>query len=262
MSVVSDWRVSSVLAAERGWSILRRDAVSMLASIPNASVDMISTDPAYESLEKHRAAGGTTGRLIRSEQSSNDWFPIFHNHRFPELLAHMYRVLKRDRHAYIMCDDDTSDVLKPMAKAAGFRVWSRLAAVYGDDVEPEPGSERLLWDKKVIGMGYHWRSRHEFILFLEKGKRRLNNLGWPNVIECKRVMRRGAYPTEKPEELYERLLLNSTQPGELILDPFCGSGSGGAAAIRQGRIWIGSDISPEAMRRSAERCMEAERCRE
>jgi len=45
----------------------------------------------------------------------------------------------------------------------------------------------IVWDKVSIGMGYHYRSRREFILFFEKIKRKLNNLGVPDVLEYKRV---------------------------------------------------------------------------
>jgi len=235
MSVV-DFNVAMDVVSRDGFAVLRRDAVDMLSAMPSQSVDLVATDPAYESLEKHRASGTTT-RLAHSKMSSNDWFPIFTNERFPELLVQMYRVLRRDRHVYILCDDETSDIVKPMAKAAGFRVW-----------------DRLIWDKKTIGMGYHWRKRTEFILFLEKGKRRLNELGWPNVIECKRLQGKDLYPTEKPAEEFERLILNSTQPGELVLDPFAGSGASGEGVLASGRLWMGFDVVEEAVARSRARC--------
>ena len=52
------------------------DAVSWLRGLPEESVDLLVTDPAYESLEKHRAVGTTT-RLKHSKSSSNDWFRVF-----------------------------------------------------------------------------------------------------------------------------------------------------------------------------------------
>ena len=52
------------------------DAVQWLQSLPDASVDLVITDPPYESLEKYRAIGTTT-RLSHSKASSNDWFKIF-----------------------------------------------------------------------------------------------------------------------------------------------------------------------------------------
>ena len=54
------------------------DAVEWLRELADASVDLIVTDPPYESLEKHRAVGTTT-RLKHSKASSNDWFDIFPN---------------------------------------------------------------------------------------------------------------------------------------------------------------------------------------
>lgn len=251
--MIDDWSMVSSALAIRGWAAVRRDAIDMLSCLPDESVDLYATDPAYESLEKHRAKGGTTGRLIHSQRSSNDWFPIFHNDRFPELLFHMYRTLRRNRHAYIVCDDTTSDVIKPMAKDAGFRIWSRLYTKYDDQFEGEPGCDRLIWDKLDIGMGYHWRSRYETIMFLEKGKRKLNHLGWPNVIECKRLRDKNAYPTEKPPELFERLVLNSSHEGELVVDPFCGAAPSGEASRRTGRLWFGIDVVPRALRLTGER---------
>lgn len=233
---VADWNVIRGALVHSGHAVVRRDAVDLLAAMPSECVDCHALDPAYESLEKHRKAGGTTGRLMHSKMSSNNWFPIFHNERFPALLAQLYRTLRRDRHTYIMCDDETSDVLKPMARAAGFTVW-----------------DRLVWDKKSIGMGYHWRKQTEFILFLEKGKRRLNQLGWSNIIECKRIQGKDLYPTEKPPEVFERLILNSTQPGELVMDVFCGAGSCGEAALATDRLWVGNDVECDAIERSRAR---------
>ena len=60
-----------------------------------------------------------------------------------------------------------------------------------------------------IGMGYHYRARYELILFFEKGKRKLNNLGIPDIIQAPRI--RGGYPAEKPEEVADILIRQSTQ---------------------------------------------------
>ncbi len=61
------------------------------------------------------------------------------------------------------------------------------------------------------------------------------------------------YPTQKPEALLERIILASSNPGDLVLDAFCGSGTTLAVAQRHGRRWIGIDISPEAIRLAQER---------
>ena len=83
-----------------------RDAVDWLRDLSAESVDLVITDPAYESLEKHRAVGTTT-RLKHSKASSNDWFTIFPNARFGELFREIHRVLKPDTHFYLFCDQET-----------------------------------------------------------------------------------------------------------------------------------------------------------
>jgi site-specific DNA-methyltransferase (adenine-specific) len=210
-----------------------QDAVTWLRTQPTESIDLVITDPAYESLEKHRAIGTTT-RLTHSKASSNDWFTVFPNARFGELFDEVYRVLRRNSHFYLYCDAETMFVAKPEGERAGFKFW-----------------KPLVWDKKTIGMGYHYRARYEFILFFEKGKRRLNDLGVADVITAPRIHR--GYPAEKPPAVSEVLITQSTQPGDIVADPFMGSGSVGVAALTLRRRFLGTDINPEAVRVSAER---------
>jgi site-specific DNA-methyltransferase (adenine-specific) len=212
------------------------DAVSWLRGQPAESVDLLVTDPAYESLEKHRAIGTTT-RLKHSKASSNDWFRVFPNARFGELFAEVFRVLKPDTHFYLFCDAETMFVAKPEAERAGFKFW-----------------KPLVWDKKTIGMGYHYRARYEFILFFEKGKRRLNDLGVADIIVEARIHR--GYPAEKPWRVSKVLIEQSSQPGEVVADPFMGSGSVGVAALELGRTFIGSDLNPAAVRHTVDRLKE------
>src|SRR5678816_4195007 len=100
------------------FDLAAQDAVVWLRELPSESVDLVITDPAYESLEKHRAVGTTT-RLKHSKASSNDWFKIFPNARFGELFQECFRVLKRDTHFYLLCDAGTMFVAKPEAEKAG-----------------------------------------------------------------------------------------------------------------------------------------------
>src|SRR5580765_2371941 len=212
------------------------DAVEWLRAQPVESIDLIVTDPAYESLEKHRAVGTTT-RLKQSKASSNNWFTVFPNARFAELFTEAFRVLRRNTHLYLYCDAETMFVAKPEAERAGFRFW-----------------KPLVWDKKTIGMGYHYRARYEFILFFEKGKRRLADLGVADVITVPRIHR--GYPAEKPPAVSEVLIAQSSLPGEVVADPFMGSGSVGIAALRLGRKFLGNDLNPDAVRLTASRLQE------
>lgn len=219
------------------FSVSRGDAVEWLRTLDDESLDLVVTDPAYESLEKHRAVGTTT-RLKHSKASSNDWFTIFPNARFPELFGELYRVLRRDTHLYLLCDQETAFFAKPVGESAGFRFW-----------------KPIIWDKRKIGMGYHYRSRYEMILFFEKGKRRLNDLSIPDVLEVPRVHR--GYPTEKPVELVKILVAQSSDVGSVVADPFVGSGTTGLAAGQLQRPFMGNDLSAEAVEVSRRRLLEA-----
>src|SRR5262245_15270005 len=207
--------------------LVRDDAVAWLRQLPDASADLLITDPPYESLEKHRAIGTTT-RLKHSKASSNDWFTIFPNARFEELFREVHRVLAKNAHFYLFCDQETAFIAKPIAEKVGFKFW-----------------KPLVWDKVSIGMGYHYRSRYELILFFEKGKRRLNDLGVADVLTARRIAR--GYPTEKPAALSEVLIGQSSSPGDTVVDPFMGTASTGVAAARLERRFWGCDISDKAL---------------
>lgn len=209
------------------------DAVEWLRKLPDSSVDLLITDPPYESLEKHRKIGTTT-RLKQSDGSSNEWFEIFHNNRFDEFFSECYRVLKKNSHFYLMCDSETMFHAKPAGETAGFKFW-----------------KPIIWDKEAIGMGYHYRCRYECVLFFEKGKRKLASLSIPDVLRVKRVAR--GYPTEKPVELFKILIEQSSLPGELVIDPFFGSGAVLIAADGLGRNTSGNDKSVKAHQHLSER---------
>ncbi|WP_192879900.1 DNA-methyltransferase [Haemophilus haemolyticus] len=213
------------------------DAIDWLKTLDSSSVDLVITDPPYESLEKHRKIGTTT-RLKQSKSSSNQWFEIFPNKRFEELLIEIYRVLKKDSHFYLFCDQETMFVIKPIAEKIGFKFW-----------------KPIVWDKVAIGMGYHYRARYEFILFFEKGKRKLNNLSIPDILVEKRIVR--GYPTEKPINLAKVLIEQSTKENELIIDPFCGAGFVGVAAKLLNRQFYGNDTSLEAITIATDRIKRA-----
>lgn len=204
------------------------DAFDALARLDAGSVDLAIFDPPYASLERHRVhpdgrANGTTTRL-------NDWFPVIGNERLGELMQAVYRVLAKNAHCYVLVDAETMFALKPAGEAAGFKFWTPL-----------------VWKKNRLGMGYHYRSSYELIAFFEKGKRRLFDLGVPNVIEAAGVSGRARYPTEKPVALLEVLVLQSSTPGDLVLDPFMGSGSTGEAAMKHGRWFHGVDVQPRSL---------------
>lgn len=212
--------------------------------VPDNSLDAICTDPPYKSLEKHRKSGTTT-RLKKSKASSNVWFPVIEDAVLIEHAVEWLRVLKPGRHLYVFCDPETSYSIVPQMLAAGWQ-WGN----------------RLIWNKGVIGMGYHYRRKYEDILFFTKKpkgtqkKRKLRNLGMADVLDkpkYKRLKGKGVYPTEKPVPLLRDILHQSLEPGELVMDPFMGSGSCGEAALQLGCRFLGLDVMPEAVQLASDR---------
>lgn len=241
--------------------MLCTDAVAGLKGLAPASVDLVVTDPAYESLEKWRAQGTTT-RLKKSKSSSNEWFPVVPNSYFPEFFAECFRVLKKDTHIYVFCDPDTMFEIRPMMVAAGFEmrkplIWRKVNQNQQPTTCPKCGKKATcgacghpyLVTTPAMGMGYPFRSNYEVILLGLKGKRKppenrsvLDVLDAPRVKEGQGWTGKGIYPTEKPVALAEVFIQQSSEPGELVVDPFAGSGALLEAARRQGREALGFDI--------------------
>lgn len=199
------------------------DANAWLRSLPDESVDLVVTDPPYESLEADRAIGTTT-RL-------RDWFPVEGPVYLAGTMRQLYRVLRTDRHLYWFSDHRAARWAVPALEAAEFEFH-----------------KPLIWDKRRIGMGYHYRARYEMILFASKGSRPLNDRGVPDVLSV--AAPRGGYPTEKPVALLRTLVTQSTLPGELVVDPFMGSGSTGHAALDPDaapRRFMGCDVGGKAL---------------
>ena len=221
----------AVMPKSLSYKLAQGDAVEYLRGLRSNSVDCIITDPPYESLEKYRKIGTTT-RLSHSKGSSNDWFEVFPNDRFPELFAQMFRVMKKKKgsHLYLMSDQETMFIIKPMGEKAKFKFW-----------------KPIIWDMMTIGMGYHYRSRYQFILFFEKGKRNLNDWGIPDILSFRRLKGKKFRPAEKPVHLFEVLVKQSTEPGEVVCDPFMGSGAIAVAALKHNRSFIGCDIDEDAV---------------
>lgn len=207
------------------------DATTFMRALAPNSVDCIITDPAYASLEKHRAKGTTT-RLKQSKGSSSLWFPVVGNDYFFDFFRACHAALKPGGHLYFFCDPETSYVVLPEAIDADF-LWGN----------------RLIWDKLAIGMGYHYRRQYEDILFLKKhGPRRgLASMSISDVLRVRRVKSADAYPTEKPVELLKILIEQSTKADELIVDPFVGSGATAEAAVSLSRRFLGCDIEQRAV---------------
>ncbi|MBS2020771.1 MAG: site-specific DNA-methyltransferase, partial [Deltaproteobacteria bacterium] len=212
------------------------DAFELLSQLPDASVDLVITDPPYQSLELHRARGTTT-RL------TTDWFATVPDERLPELLRQVARVLKDDRHFYLFCDEVTADVIKHQQGIGAARLSNGARKCESGLVY----WKELIWAKTTLdgqkirgGTGYHYRAACERVLFFEKGKRALQDLGIPDVLMAPRAQVKG--PAVKPGAIMRTLIQQSSSAGELVIDPFCGTGVVGVQARAEGRRFLLGDL--------------------
>ena len=93
----------------------------------------------------------------------------------------------------------------------------------------------------------------EFTLFVFRGEaKQLNDCGSRQLIKCPNVIN-GVHDTQKPVELFEHYIRNSSQIDQIVLDPFMGSGTTGVAAINLGRKFIGIEKDEKQFRNAVQR---------
>ncbi|MBM4082012.1 MAG: site-specific DNA-methyltransferase [Planctomycetes bacterium] len=222
------------------------DALAWLPLVAAESVDLIVTDPPYESLRKWEGIGTTArmgmGRKGSGADDAEKFFPTIRNDQLPDLMRELWRILKWNCHAYVMCDADT---LPYFCQIAG-KGWPCEPCIHHDDGAFVPWSNMkpLVWDKMTAGMGYHYRCRYEFVVMFDKGKnRKLNDLGIPDVIQFKRVDGKDRLvPTQKPLDLFKLLIAQSSSVGEVVCDPFLGAGTAAVASKELGRRFVGCEL--------------------
>lgn len=218
--------------------IEQQDCIAFLRSLPDESVDLVITDPAYSGMNQHLRLG--RGRIIGQYADAGGkgakWFSEFHDDpgNYRMFLRECHRVLRNNRHVYIMFDT--------------FSLLSLGAVVR--EVFDVKGV--IVWDKKTIGLGHYFRRRHEFILFASKGKRPVKQRDIPDVWMFQRIHNM-AYPTQKPVELFEQMVKASTEPGFVVCDPFVGSGSSAIAALKHECSFWGCDIAEKAVQLATKR---------
>lgn len=223
-----------ICVSVKGAKVFQQDVIQFLSCLPNDSVDLIVTDPAYSGMNQHLMLG--KGRIVgqyNEKGNAGKWFSEFHDtpENYKQFLEQCKRVLKPDRHLFIMFDSYSMLSLGSMVREV-FNVKNVVT-----------------WDKVNIGMGHYFRRQTEFILFASKGKRPLTRRDIPDVWKIKRL-HRAPYPTQKPVELFEAMIASSKTSNDqnfVVCDPFTGSGSAAIAALKQGASFVGCDISSKAV---------------
>lgn len=106
----------------------------------------------------------------------------------------------------------------------------------------------VIWDKKNPGIGWRYRRQHEMVMVAH---RKGGKIAWAderikqgNVISLGKP-KAAHHPNEKPLELVLKFIHLHTKPGDLVIDPFCGSGTTGVACVMTGRRFIGMELEAE-----------------
>src|SRR5712671_2261598 len=232
--------------------VLVGDCVALMALLPEASVDLVFADPPH-----NRQPGG---ELLRPNHSrvdgvEEDWdrFAGFADYdRFTRAwLAEARRVLKPDGALWVIGSYHNIYRIGAILQDLGFWV---LNDIVWRKTNPMPNfrgrrftnaHETLLWCatsrearytfnyEAMKALNDELQMRSDWLIPLCGGPERLRD-----------PEGRKAHPTQKPEALLHRILLASTRPGEIVLDPFFGTGTTGAVAKRLGRRFIGIERDP------------------
>lgn len=185
------------------------------------SVDLIISDPPY-----NLGFGGTTQtktKKPRFEVIANDALSQRGYQRFTfQWLHQAYRVLKPGKHIYVCIDWRMYPHLVMWMRRVGFII-----------------KNCIVWNKINMGLGWQYRFQHEFIIFAIKPSKKVRRISTRSSSDIWNIARisgnKTIHPTEKPVEIMTRIINNSSEEGECVVDFFSGSGPVTEAAILTGR---------------------------
>ena len=231
-------------------SLYLGDSLELMASVPSNSVDCIWTDPPY--FLSNDGITCVAGRMV--EVNKGEWDRsqgIENDHEFNlAWLSECHRVLKPAGTIWVT---GTLHIYLSVGMAMlqiGFRI---LNDIIWQKPNPPPNlgrrcfthsTELLLWGTKAQKGSKDRYTFHYDDMRNENGGKQMKNV-WQFSAAGREEKIFGKHPTQKPVALIERCLRASTDPGDLILDPFAGSGSTGVAALTMRRKFLGFEREPE-----------------
>lgn len=233
------------------------DCKDVLVTFPDESIDLIVIDPPFFSNKNYEIIW-KDGYEIRSFEDR--WLGGIEHYVswMEERIRQCYRVLKKTGSIYLHVDWHASHYLKVMMdRIFGYKNFQN----------------EIIWHYGLGGSSpRRWQRKHDNILFYTKSDKWIFN---PIMVPATSMRMKGelkkeddvwdiptinnmskerlGYPTQKPEKLLERIILASSNPGDLVLDPMCGCGTTITVAEKLERKWIGIDVSPSACRLMTER---------
>ena len=268
--------VEAVLARRTSGAVVEADNLALLATLPDGSVDLAYADPPFATgtprrlqtirlgtgeRERRGFRGGRERYEVTSDLAYEDGLPLAdHLAALRERVREIHRVLAPDGSLYLHVDWRTVHHARLM-----------LDEVFG----PDRFLNEIVWAYDYGGRSPgRWPRKHDTILWYAKGDactferdaidrvpymapglvgpdkasrgKVPTDVWWMTIVPPGSKERTG-YPTQKPVRLLERIIAASSRPGELVLDPYGGSGTTGVAAARLGRRWLLADRNPEAV---------------
>ncbi len=228
--------------------ILSGDCVEAMRSLPDACVDMIFADPPY-----NLQLGGDLNRPDGShvDAVTDDWdrFDSFavYDAFTRDWLAEARRVLKPDGALWVIGSYHNIYRVGAIVQDLGFWILNDIVWRKSNPMPNFRGTrftnahETLIWASMGEKAKYHFnyramktlndelQMRSDWVIPICGGPERLKKGG------------QKVHPTQKPEALLYRVMLATTDRGDVVLDPFFGTGTTGAVAKRLGREWIGCE---------------------
>jgi len=206
------------------------DAVSLIRPLDDGSVPLIITDPPY-GIAYH--SNHHKGRNPHKPMT-NDW--DFDPSVFFDVAA---SALKDGGAMYVFTRWDV------------YPLWAAWVQ------EPLKIKNLIVWKKDNWSAGDlkgDFGNQYEVIMFITKGRHLIQGHRWPNVWEFSRIpSKKLRHPAEKPADMIQRMVESSSDEGDLVIDPFCGSGTTGEAAGACGRKFLLGDVDPSMVRKSCDR---------
>jgi modification methylase len=232
--------------------ILTGDCLEWLAKIPEASVDLIFADPPYN-LQLSNELWRPNMTKVDAVDESWDYFESFqHYDEFSQAwLQACRRVLKEDGTLWVIGSYHNIFRLGKIIQDLGYWILNDVLWVKTNPMPNFRGvrftnaHETLIWAAKSKGAKYSFN--HHAMKALNEGKQMRSDWYLPICSGEERVRIDGkkAHPTQKPEALLYRVILSSSQAGDLILDPFFGMGTTGVVAKKLHRRWLGIEREAE-----------------
>ncbi|HTQ12611.1 MAG TPA: site-specific DNA-methyltransferase [Rhizomicrobium sp.] len=247
--------------------VLEGDCVEGMLALPEACADLIFADPPYN-LQLEGALHRPDNSRVDAVDDAWDRFASFADYdRFTrEWLAAARRVLKENGTLWVI--GSYHNIFRVGAALQDLGYWI-LNDVIWRKTNPMPNfrgrrftnaHETMIWAAKSRDARYTFnyeamkalndelQMRSDWTLPLCTGAERLKDANGDK-----------AHSTQKPESLLHRVIVSSSRPGDVVLDPFFGSGTTGAVARRLGRQFIGLERDPEYARLARSRIADVER---